>query len=162
MELRPARETDDDALARLDAVSWPLELQVAPPSGADEPFFGARRAPSDVIVATEDDAIVGYVQLARHMPLPKNDHVLHLNALVVGEGQRGRGTGHLLVDAAVAEARARGARKLGLRALSTNAVALRLYAAHGFTVEGTLKDEIRLPDGSYADDVWLARFLADD
>jgi RimJ/RimL family protein N-acetyltransferase len=62
----------------------------------------------------------------------------------------------LLIDVTIAEAFSRGARKLGLRALSTNAPAIRLYERAGFREEGRLKDEIRLPGGSFADDVWFA------
>jgi RimJ/RimL family protein N-acetyltransferase len=49
--------------------------------------------------------------------------------------------------------------KLGLRVLSTNQHAIGLYRRHGFVEEGRLRDEIRLPDGSYADDVWMALAL---
>jgi ribosomal protein S18 acetylase RimI-like enzyme len=153
---RPATLDDDRALAVLDAQAWPPELWVVPPQDADEPFFGPRREPADVIVATLDGAVVGYARIGRHMPIAANDHVLHLEALAVSPAARGQGVGSLLIDVTIAEAFSRGARKLGLRALSTNAPAIRLYERAGFREEGRLKDEIRLPDGSYADDVWLA------
>jgi hypothetical protein len=49
--------------------------------------------------------------------------------------------------------------KLGLRALSNNVNAIRLYERYGFTEEGRLKAELRRPDGSYADDIWMALWL---
>ena len=153
---RPATLDDDRALAVLDAQAWPPELWVVPPQDADEPFFGPRREPADVIVATLDGAVVGYARIGRHMRIAANDHVLHLEALAVSPAARGQGVGSLLIDVTIAEAFSRGARKLGLRALSTNGPAIRLYERAGFREEGRLKDEIRLPDGSYADDVWLA------
>ena len=159
LHIRTASATDGKALARLDASAWAPEVQVFPPNDADAPFFDNRRGPEDVIVAVDGDSIAGYAHLARHIPIPKNDHVLHLNALVVAPGQRGRGISHQLLDAAVDEARRRGARKLGLRALSTNTVAVELYCQHGFAVEGQLRQEFLQPDGSWADDVWMALFL---
>ena len=99
--------------------------------------------PEDVIVATVDGVVVGYARLGRHMSLPANDHVLHLEALVVSPHARRSGIGALLVEATISEARRRGARKLGLRALSTNFGAIRLYENHGFHEEGRLKEEIR-------------------
>ncbi len=49
--------------------------------------------------------------------------------------------------------------KLGLRALSNNPGALRLYERHGFVEEGRLRAELRRDDGTYADDVWMALWL---
>jgi len=159
LQIRSAAATDAKALAQLDASAWLPEVQVVPPNDADAPFFIGSRRPEDVIVAAERGRLAGYAHLARHIPIPKNSHVLHLNALVVAPEQRGRGISHRLVDAAIDEARSRGARKLGLRALSTNTVAVDLYRQHGFTVEGRLREEFLQPDGSWADDVWMALFL---
>ena len=58
----------------------------------------------------------------------------------------------------MAEAARRGARKVTLRVLGTNAVARRLYARCGFVEEGVLRDEFVL-DGRFVDDVFMARFL---
>lgn len=160
LRIRTATLSDDAELARLDASAWSPEVEVVPPNSSTTPFFTGFRPPHDVIVACEDHSIAGYAHLARHIPIPKNKHVLHLNALVVAPHQRGRGISHQLVDAAIDEARQRGAQKLGLRALSTNTVAVDLYRQHGFIIEGQLRREFQQPDGSWADDVWMALFLA--
>jgi ribosomal protein S18 acetylase RimI-like enzyme len=70
------------------------------------------------------------------MRIPSNDHVLHIE-----------------------ESRGRSVAKLGLRALSNNVNAIRLYQRYGFTEEGRLKAELRRPDGSCADDIWMALWL---
>jgi ribosomal protein S18 acetylase RimI-like enzyme len=106
---------DDRALAVLDAQAWPPELWVVTPQDADEPFFGPRREPQDVIVATLDGAVVGYARIGRHMAIAANDHVLHLEALAVSPAARGMGVGSLVIELTIAEAFSRGARKLGLR-----------------------------------------------
>ena len=158
--IRAGSAADDRALAALDATAWPAELQVVPPRPADQPFFSAHRRVEDVLVAELDGVVVGYTHLARHLPVPANEHVLHVNALAVSPAARGHGLGRRLVDAGIAEARRRGVRKLGLRALSTNARAIALYERAGFTEEGRLAEEVRLPDGAFADDVWFALRLA--
>jgi hypothetical protein len=43
--------------------------------------------------------------------------------------------------------------------LHFEALAVAPYEKHGFTLEGRLQAEIRLPDGSYADDLWFALFF---
>ena len=157
--IRPATVDDDRALAELDAAAWPLELQVVPPRPAIEPFFAGRRELKDVIVAEKDASVVGYAHIVRHMPMEANAHVLHLNSLAISRSARGLGLADQLVEATIAEARRRGARKLGLRALSNNPRAIHIYEKHGFELEGRLREEMRLPDGSYADDLWYGLFL---
>ena len=142
--IRVSSTADDRLLAALDAASWPEAVQVSPPQPEDEPFFNERREPRDVLVAVLNGEIVGYVRLGRHMRIPANDHVLHVDALVVSPRARGRGIGARLVAAAIDETRMRGVAKLGLRALSNNPGALRLYAAHGFVEEGRLHAELRV------------------
>jgi ribosomal protein S18 acetylase RimI-like enzyme len=159
IELRPATIGDDAELAKLDAESWPVEFQVMPPRAAHESFFEGRRNVEDVIVAVGETGVDGYVHLARHIPVPQNAHVLHLNAIAIAQRAQGQGLSHRLVDAAIAEARRRGVRKLGLRALSNNTRAVHLYESHGFEIEGRMRQEMLLPDGSYADDLWFALFL---
>ena len=105
LRIRTATLSDDAELARLDASAWSPEVEVVPPNSSTTPFFTGFRPPHDVIVACEDHSIAGYAHLARHIPIPKNKHVLHLNALVVAPHQRGRGISHQLVDAAIDEAR---------------------------------------------------------
>jgi ribosomal protein S18 acetylase RimI-like enzyme len=64
--------------------------------------------------------------------------------------------GRALLEAALAEARRRGARKLSLRVLGDNERARALYERAGFEVEGVLRAEFHL-DGRDVDDVLMAR-----
>ena len=61
-----------------------------------------------------------------------------------------------LVEAAVEEARQRGARKVVLRVLGTNERARSLFERCGFEIEAFLREEY-LIDGRYIDEVWMAR-----
>ncbi|MEU9606791.1 N-acetyltransferase [Streptomyces sp. NPDC048057] len=163
--VRPARATDDDALAALDGDTWsPLHAvtpRKAPPYG---PFFHERNAPEDVLVAQDgepggaDGAVLGYVKLVSPTPLPCNQHVRQIQGLAVARAARGRGVGRALVRAACEEARRQGAVRITLRVLGHNAPARALYEAEGFVVEGVLPGEFLL-EGAYVDDVCMGRPL---
>jgi ribosomal protein S18 acetylase RimI-like enzyme len=127
-----------------------------PPPGT--PFFGIHTTPPDVLVAVVDGEIAGYVTLKPATELQASDHVLHVAGLAVAEAARRRGVGRALMDAAVDEARRRGARRLTLRVLAPNLAARTLYERSGFVVEGVLRGEFHL-DGEDVDDMLMARAL---
>jgi ribosomal protein S18 acetylase RimI-like enzyme len=85
--------------------------------------------------------------------------VLVIGGLAVDPDRRRLGIARQLVEAAVAEARRRGARKLTLRVLGHNTAARKVYESCGFIVEGVLRAEFRV-DGTDIDDVLMARSLA--
>jgi ribosomal protein S18 acetylase RimI-like enzyme len=153
--IRRAEPADEDALAALDRVTWSSLTSPAPPPSPGRPFFDERTEPENVLVAVEDGAVAGYVKLGRATELEASDHVRMINGIVVLPEQRGKGVGRALIDAAVAEARAHGARRLTLRVLSHNDAARRLYEAAGFSVEGVQREEFYL-EGRYVDDVLMA------
>lgn len=130
----------------------------APPAAAVHPFFDARHAPDDHLVAELDRRIVGYIRLASPTELACNAHVRQIQGLAVTDEARGHGVGRALIRAAVEEARRRGARRLTLRVLGHNTPARKLYEAEGFAVEGVLPEEFLL-DGKYVDDVLMGRAL---
>ena len=157
LRIRPASVADDDALRRLDLVTADPGTYVAAPDPG-QPFFAGTR-PADVLVAVVGEEVVGYVKVRPPTPLPSNAHVQQIQGLAVAPTARRRGVGAALLAAAEQEARRRGARKLSLRVLASNAGARRLYDASGFAVEGVLREEFRLDDGSYTDDVAMAKRL---
>lgn len=156
--VRPARPDDEQALGRVDALTWTSDVSPSPTTEADRPFFGPGTAIDDVLVAEDDGSVVGYVKVHQPLPLPSHAHVLEIGGLAVDPERQRVGAGRALVDAAVGLARARGARKLSLRVLGPNAPARALYEASGFRVEGVLVDEFFLA-GRYVDDVLMARDL---
>jgi RimJ/RimL family protein N-acetyltransferase len=159
--IRPATGADDAALLAIDAATWSASASPAPPPPAAVPFFDRGIAPEDVLVAVAEGAVVGYAAIGPSIPVPSNAHVMMVRALAVDPAHRGRGIGRRLVQAVVAEARTRGARRLRLRVLGPNDAARRVYEACGFVVEGVLRQEFRL-DGRYVDDVLMARDLTSD
>jgi ribosomal protein S18 acetylase RimI-like enzyme len=96
-------------------VTWAWDNTPGPPADPGTSFFTDRSAPADVLVALTDDAVVGYVKLARVTELVSNRHVLEINGLAVHPERQRQGIGRSLLDAAVDEARGRGASKIRLR-----------------------------------------------
>ncbi|MGI5125173.1 N-acetyltransferase family protein [Pseudonocardia sp. CA-107938] len=155
---RQAELFDDDALVVTDDATWSTLTSPAPHPGSPRSFF-ARTPVEDVIVGELDGRVVGFVVLRNVFgDAPSHQHVLEINGLAVHPDATGHGLGAGLVEAAVAEAEARGARKVTLRVLAHNDRARRLYARCGFTEEGVLREEFLL-DGAYVDDVLMARFV---
>ncbi len=156
IEVRSATSADERALAVLDRATWTTVTSPAPvPPEPDWRFFNEKVDIRDVIVAVVDGEVAGYVRLGRATPLAASDHVLMINGLAVDPAQQRRGVGRALLDAAVAEARGRGVRRLTLRVLAHNEAAQRLYESAGFVVEGIQREEFLL-DGRYVDDVLMA------
>jgi ribosomal protein S18 acetylase RimI-like enzyme len=160
IEIRPAGPGDEDALAALDLAAWTWLASPAPRPDPDSgwTFFDERTKPHDVLVALADGAIAGYVKLGRPTPLAASEHVVMVNGLVVAAERRRLGVGRALLYAAMAEAEARGARRLTLRVLGPNEAARGLYEAVGFVEEGILRGEFVL-EGRAVDDVLMARGL---
>jgi ribosomal protein S18 acetylase RimI-like enzyme len=158
MQIRQAGPADEAALRQIDEATWTADSSPAPPRSPDRPFFSDRTRPEDVLVAEADGAVIGYVHLEQASAIPSRQHVLDVAGLAVDPAQRGHGAGRLLLEAAVDQARLRGARKLALRVLGPNDRARRLYEFCGFQVEGILRGEFHL-HGRYVDDVLMARVL---
>ena len=156
IEVRPARPGDERALATLDRATWTTRTSPAPPPPEpDWSFFNEKVEIRDVLVAVLDGQVAGYVRLGRPTPLAASDHVVMILGLAVDPASQKRGVGKALMDAAAAEARARGARRLTLRVLAHNDAARRLYDRSGYVVEGVLRGEFCL-EGEYVDDMLMA------
>jgi ribosomal protein S18 acetylase RimI-like enzyme len=158
ISIRPAQLADDAALVEADDATWNTLTTPAPHPGNPRSHF-ARMPVEDVIVGELDGRVVGYVVLRNEFgDVPSHRHVLEISGLAVHPDAAGHGIGGQLVDAAVAEAARRGARKVTLRVLGHNDRARRLYERCGFTDEGVLREEFLL-DGAFVDDVRMARFV---
>ena len=161
--VRAARPEDEDALTRLDAAAWtPASGFPSVAERVNDPFFTFftnDSPPESHLVAELDGRLAGYIRVKPATTLRENAHVLGIVGLAVGPGDRRQGVGSALLAAAERHARVRGARKLSLRVLGTNATAMRLYEQHGFQREGTLRDEF-LIEGRFVDDVLMTKHLA--
>jgi ribosomal protein S18 acetylase RimI-like enzyme len=150
--IRAARADDEPALRALDRATWSWE--VTPSPLRDGPF-----TIDDVLVFDDDGTVAGYVALGAPTALESNRHVVLIRGLAVAPSHQRRGIARALLAAAEAAARERGARRVTLRVLGTNAAARALYEAYGFVVEGVQREEFLL-DGRYVDDVLMALDLS--
>jgi ribosomal protein S18 acetylase RimI-like enzyme len=153
--IRPAADADERALRALDLATWSTLATPTPPPPPEREF-----ELDGVLVAELADGIAGYVKLGPALPLESARHVLEIKGLAVSPAHSRRGVGRALMEAAIREARAAGARKLTLRVLAHNAPARALYARCGFEVEGVLRG-LFLLDGTYVDDVRMTLTLTD-
>lgn len=81
--------------------------------------------------------------------------------LAVTKSWRGQGIGSLLLNSLITWAEPNEhIEKINLHVLSTNERAINLYKKFGFTEEGRRCKDIKFEDGSYADDIAMARFVA--
>ncbi|MEV0635777.1 GNAT family N-acetyltransferase [Streptomyces sp. NPDC050619] len=157
--IRHAIHDDEEALSRLDRVTWsPLHAVTPRPQPPYDPFFNERFGPRDHLVAELDGTLVGYVRLGYPTSLACNSHVRQIQGLAVAETARGAGVARALLRAVQDEARQQGARRITLRVLGHNTPARGLYESEGFVVEGILPEEFLL-DGRYVDDVLMGRGL---
>ncbi|WP_194815068.1 GNAT family N-acetyltransferase [Nocardia sp. XZ_19_385] len=155
IRIRTATERDERALAAIDHATWTPEVAPVPLWSLDTPFFNDETSPKNVLLAHEDNQVLGYLKL-RPSPMPASSgHVQEINGFAVTPHHQGRGIGHRLLDAALHEATNRRARRITLRVLGTNTRAQAIYLAHGYRIEGRLVGQFLLGD-RYVDDVLMA------
>jgi GNAT superfamily N-acetyltransferase len=100
--------------------------------------------PGHVVVAVEDDAVVGTSNMYRNRPGP-GSHVASGN-FMVAQDARGRGVGRVLGEYLLGWARGAGFAGVQFNAVAaSNTPAVRLYASLGFTVIGTVPGAFEHP-----------------
>lgn len=151
---RILKEVSDRGLvARADEVD---------PAAVSRQIEAARAAANSLVIVAavpdhDDDRVIGLLTL-EGAPLLRLHDVARLN-MAVSPAFHGQGIGRELVEHAMRCADASGQiRKIELLIRANNERALRLFERLGFTEEGRLRARLRLDDGTYVDDVCMARF----
>lgn len=140
MRVRPA--TPDDVEACLDVLEETAEegVWLGTEAGFDrderrqrflEAIDDDRRA--FLVAETAEGRVVG------QLGLEVAPYGVAQFGMAVAKPWRGQGAGHALVADAVAAARRLGAHKISIQVWPHNEAALRLYARHGFALEGRLR-----------------------
>lgn len=109
-------------------------------------------------VARQGPLLLGVV-MVRPGGLRRQRHVGALE-IFIEESWRGKGVGRALMDDMLREVTARGIEKLSLAVYADNLRAIALYRSLGFEEEGHRRGEYRMADGSYRDDLLMARWLS--
>jgi len=162
VSIRDATQDDAPAIARIynqgieDRLATLETVLRAPEERAA--WLAAREAKHPVLVAVDDEEVLGWASLNRFNPRPAYDHVADFSVYVAREA-RGRGVGSALLSALVERERAIGYHKLVLAAFPHNAAGMRLYERHQFRTVGVYHEQGML-DGRWVDVVIMERLLA--
>jgi GNAT superfamily N-acetyltransferase len=150
--VEPATDGDIPALCELLALLFAQEAEFAPDASAQRRglagIIGDPRIGS-ILVAREDGAAVGMVNLLFTVSTALGERVALLEDMVVAPAARGRGVGAELLAHAIAHARARGCRRITLLTDGANEAAQRFYARHGFAASGMLPMRLALADNPH-------------
>lgn len=133
--IRPARDTDAAAIARLAGeLGYPVEPKRMAARLAQ--MAQATEQPAVVLVAERDGAVVGWV----HVVVPADlvlDATADIWGLVVAQSARGGGIGRALMTAAEAWAAARGCHEVRLRSGAHRTEAHAFYERLGYRMTKT-------------------------
>jgi RimJ/RimL family protein N-acetyltransferase len=162
--IRPAEPADAAALVALalavgrEPAGWLLTTEAWRPIADERRYLKAVRRHNDaaVLVAADDDQIVGRLSLARD-PHPASAHVADLGMMVAATHRR-QGIGRALLEAAVAWSRGAQVSKLELHVFPWNEPAIQLYEAFGFEREGLRRGHY-VRDGAAVDVLLMAYHL---
>jgi aminoglycoside 6'-N-acetyltransferase I len=133
IEVRPVTRGDTAAWLAMRQDLWPEDGHTH--TGEIEKFFaGQLRMPLQVLVATDGDAIVGFVELSirEYAEECLTDRVAFLEGWYVCPGTRRKGVGRALVRAAEEWGRAQGCTEFASDALLNNDVSAAAHQALGF------------------------------
>ena len=110
-----------------------------------------------ILVAAENDDVIGYAALNRYSHRCGYDGVADLS-IYVRRDKRGAGVGTRLLTELEAAARKCDFHKIVLFAFPTNEAGKRLYIKAGFTEVGTFREQGKL-DGKYVDVIAMEKIL---
>lgn len=165
VKIRRAKVADAPVLAAAEAkIAETPGYMVSYPHEITSDAFAAKIAELSqhprglYIVTLLDNKIVGHAMLDP-MRLSALSHVVKLNIFVHPGFQR-QGIGQTMMEYLLNWAKqAPGVEKIELLVRTTNKPAIALYEKIGFFEEGRFKKRLKLPDGSYIDDLAMALFV---
>lgn len=130
VSIRAASEVDDALVAAFARLIPQLSSSSPAPSAAD--LLAIVDNPNSVLfIAEVDGSVVGSLTLAFYR-IPTGLKAW-IEDVVVDDAARGKGVGEALNQAAIAEARKRGAKNVSLTSRASREAANRLYQRLGFT-----------------------------
>jgi ribosomal protein S18 acetylase RimI-like enzyme len=153
IEIRPAREDDRLALARVFATVAEERDGIASEPPIDVESRAASFDLDGELVAWADGEIIGSIHVAA------TRHGYGDVGMAIAREWRGRGVGSALMEAAIAWARERGLHKLSLSVFPHNAAGIALYRKFGFVEEGRRVKQYRRHSGELWDTIDMGLLL---
>jgi GNAT superfamily N-acetyltransferase len=142
-----ATSADIPALCELLALLFAQEAEFTPDRAAQAQGLQrivGRLEVGRVLVAREGETVVGTAMLLFTVSTALGERVALLEDVVVAPQARRAGIGSQLLQAAIANARASGCRRITLLTDRTNAAAQAFYARHGFAASPMLPMRLTL------------------
>ncbi|WP_182046690.1 GNAT family N-acetyltransferase [Curtobacterium sp. ME26] len=124
---------DVEAIYREGIATGNATFEAAPPTWE---AFDAGKLPEHRFVAADGDAVLGWVAVSPISARPVYRGVVE-HSVYVAAAARGRGVGHLLLDALIASTEAAGIWTIQSGIFPENATSRALHARHGFRELGT-------------------------
>lgn len=131
LTIRPIADADRPTVLAIQVEQWGAETAIAH-------GVAFRPAELDGFLAFDDDKVVGMLTY-----LPYDDGVT-VEVVTIDALRPRSGIGTLLINAAAAEARSRGAQRLVLTTTNDNVDALRFYQRRGFALCALRRDQLRV------------------
>lgn len=125
LEIRRASATDEGFAVRLAEQAFG-EFD---PHAARTTASLLREAGAETLIALVNGEPAGFIVLGG-----TSARVVHVNAIAVAPGQRGKGIGQRLLQEAERNAKQRGAKRLSLHTAQANLAALSLFLRCGFSI----------------------------
>lgn len=157
VSLRPLAAADWPEVYRIYAegiATGHATFETAPPATWDE-FDGAKLA-AHRVVAVSEDGVVAWAAVAAVSSRPVYRGVVEHSVYVEADA-RGRGIGHLLLDALIASTEAAGVWTIQSSIFADNHASLALHAHHGFRTVGVRERIARDVAGIWRDTVLIER-----
>ena len=152
-EIRALTEDDWPAVEEIYAEGIDTRLATFETSTPTWAEFDAGRLPDHRLVAVDDGRVVGWATLSPTSARECYAGVVE-SSIYIAEGARGRGIGHALMDALLANARAVGIWTIQAGMFPENAASLALHERLGFRLVGRFERIAQL-DGVWRDTVLL-------
>lgn len=143
-------------VAESGETAMPIDMMIARVRGHSVASPDTRTARC-MFVARARHQVIGMVEVVPG-GFRRNRHVGYLEIMVRADW-RGKGVGRALMERVMAWASQSDVRKLALSVYAHNTPAIGLYRTFGFVEEGRRVGEYQFPDGSFRDDLIMARWL---
>lgn len=147
MLIEKATAADIPALSDLLSVLFSQEAEFTPNAGAQQRGLAQIISKPEigvVLVARQNNQIVGMVNLLFTISTALGDRVALLEDMVVSPASRGSGVGTKLLSEAISFARVQGCKRITLLTDQSNESAQRFYARQGFVMSGMVPMRLAL------------------
>lgn len=164
MDIRPATAADAEAIRGIynrEVTGSTVTFDLVPRSSEDQRrWLEARSGAHAVLVAVDDDQVIGFASLSPYRDRPAYSTTVE-DSVYVDADHLGAGVGRALLTALVATARGHGFHAMMARIVGGHEASIALHRSVGFDLVG-VEREVGRKFGRWLDVVIMQRLLTDD